>query len=127
MLSYRADLKQTARRLRRDMTDAEQKLWFRIRRKQLSGVQFYRQRPIGNYIVDFVAPSVRLVIELDGSQHTEESAQRYDHRRTHFLQDLKLFVMRFTNLQVLNETESVLDSIHSQINVQNSSVNVSRQ
>ena len=54
------------------MTDAEHRLWFRLRRKQLLGLQFYRQKPIGKYIVDFYAPAVALVIEVDGGQHFEE-------------------------------------------------------
>src|SRR4051794_4161542 len=70
-LTYGRTLKPIARLLRREMTDAEQRLWFRLRRKQLEGVQFYRQKPIGPYIVDFFAPTIDLVIEVDGSQHFE--------------------------------------------------------
>ncbi len=69
MLNYRPHLKPFARTLRTNMTDAEQKLWYHLRRKQIQGVQFYRQRPIDKYIVDFCAPSVKLIIEVDGSQH----------------------------------------------------------
>jgi len=54
-----------------DLTDAEQRLWARLRRKQILGVQFYRQKPIGNYIADFYAPAAQLVVEVDGSQHFE--------------------------------------------------------
>ena len=68
MLAYKAQLKPLARRLRAATTDAEHRLWFRLRRKQLLGVQFYRQKPIGKYIVDFYAPAVALVIEMDGGQ-----------------------------------------------------------
>ena len=72
MLQYNPNLKQIARRLRRETTESERMLWSHLRRRQLLDVQFYRQKPIGNYIVDFYAPKARLVIEVDGSQHLEE-------------------------------------------------------
>jgi very-short-patch-repair endonuclease len=55
------------------MTDSERLLWSRIRRKQLKGYQFYRQKVIGNYIVDFCCPAAKIIVEVDGSQHSEES------------------------------------------------------
>ena len=67
MLKYRNNLKPLARQLRLNMTDAEQKLWFQLRRKQILDIVFYRQKPIGNYIVDFYAPSQKLVVEVDGA------------------------------------------------------------
>lgn len=67
MLHYNPRLKTRARSLRSNPTDAEQRLWSRLRRKQMLGVQFYRQRTIGNYIVDFYAPAVSLAIEVDGA------------------------------------------------------------
>ena len=112
MLNYRSDLKAKARQLRANMTDAEQKLWYHLRRKQILGVQFFRQLPIGEYIVDFHAPLMKLVIELDGSQHLERDAISYDTIRTSYLKSLGFSVMRFDNLQVLNETQSVLETIH---------------
>jgi very-short-patch-repair endonuclease len=69
-----------AREFRKNMTEAEQALWFRLRRKQLLDVQFYRQRPIGNHVVDFYAPSAKLVIEVDGSQHLEKDHLAQRHR-----------------------------------------------
>ena len=60
------------------MTDSENVLWLRLRRKQLLGVQFYHQKPIGNYVVDFFAPRARLVVEVDGSQHMEDPLVRAD-------------------------------------------------
>ena len=68
-LPFNNKLKSLARRLRTNMTDAERHLWAGIRRKQLGGAQFYRQKNIGNYIVDFYCPSARLIVELDGGQH----------------------------------------------------------
>ncbi|MDT3737171.1 MAG: endonuclease domain-containing protein [Denitratisoma sp.] len=111
MLKYDEELKQPARKLRSGMTDAERLLWSRLRGKQILGVQFYRQKPIGRYIVDFHAPAVKLVVEVDGSQHFEEAGQVSDRRRDAYLETLGLHVLRFDNLQVLKETEAVLEMI----------------
>ncbi len=116
MLNYRADLKVKARALRSEMTDAEQKLWFHLRRKQLGGVQFFRQRPIGEYIADFFAPTIQLVVEVDGSQHQDTKAVEYDHLRTEFFEKQGITVLRFDNLQVLQHTTDVLEQIHTYIN-----------
>ena len=104
-------LKHFARELRHAMTDAERHLWVWLRRKQIEGVQFYRQRPIGNYVVDFYAPAARLVIEIDGSQHLEAKYQSYDENRTAALASRGLRVLRFDNRQVLVETRAVLEEI----------------
>ena len=69
MKPYNKNLKLPSRDLRSNMTDAEQLLWSRLRRKQILGLQFYRQKPLLNYIVDFYCPAVNLVIECDGGQH----------------------------------------------------------
>jgi very-short-patch-repair endonuclease len=67
MFPYNRNLKRNSRILRSNMTDAEQCLWARLRRKQLGGMQFYRQKPLGPYIADFYCATAKLVIELDGS------------------------------------------------------------
>ncbi len=74
-------------------------------------MQFYRQKPIGNYIVDFYAPTVRLVVELDGSQHLDRGQAEYDARRTRDLEQQGVTVLRFDDRQALLETESVLEMI----------------
>jgi very-short-patch-repair endonuclease len=73
-----------ARQLRRQQTDVETKLWFRLRARQICGVKFRRQHPIGPYIVDFCCPDRGLVVELDGGQHTEHALS--DQARTRFLE-----------------------------------------
>ena len=93
------------------MTDAEQRLWSRLRRKQLHDVQFYRQKPLGEYVVDFYAPAVGLVVEVDGSQHFESSAMAADTRRTGALRRMGLQLLRFDNRQVLLETDAVVEEI----------------
>ncbi len=93
------------------MTDAEQRLWQRLRRKQLAGVQCYRQKPLGRYVVDFYLPAAMLVVEVDGGQHFTEAGRASDLVRTAWLERLGLEVLRFDNRQVLLETDAVVDSI----------------
>ena len=111
MLSYNPNLKPTARRLRSEMTESERTLWSRLRKKQLLNVQFYRQKPIGEYIVDFYAPKATLVIEVDGSQHLEASNVENDALRDAWLGAQGLRVLRFTNLEVLKELDGVVGVI----------------
>ena len=111
MLLYNGSLKQHARRLRKNMTNSEQVLWSRLRGKQLLGVQFYRQKPIGDYIVDFFAPKTKLVIEVDGSQHREGVHAIKDKRRDTYLASLGFRVLRFNSRKVLQETDAVVDVI----------------
>jgi very-short-patch-repair endonuclease len=115
MREYRNNLKTPSRELRVSMTDAEQLLWSRLRRKQLHGVQFYRQKPLGPYIVDFFAPGAGLVIEVDGSQHLEAEHLERDRQRDQCLADEGLLVLRFDNREVLLETEAVLERIVEEI------------
>jgi very-short-patch-repair endonuclease len=93
------------------MTDAEIALWVKLRRKQLWGFQFYRQKPLGNYIVDFYCASARLVIEVDGGQHYEKEGAAQDAARDRYLESLGLEVLRFSNLDVLNNTDGVIAAI----------------
>ena len=78
----------------------------------MHGIQFYRQRPISNYIVDFYAPSIGLVIEVDGGQHFEPAGLESDARRTAHLEKLGLKVVRYDNMQLLKETVFVLEEIY---------------
>lgn len=112
MLKYNSNLKQSARRLRTTLTDSEQALWSRLRRKQICGVLFYRQKPIGGYIVDFYSFKAKMVIEIDGSQHFEPHGAGRDKQRDSYLAAQGLRVLRFNNLQVLREMDAVLDSIY---------------
>ncbi len=116
MLDYNKKLKKNARQLRNNSTDAEILLWSRLRRKQLLGVQFYRQKPIGNYIVDFYAPLVKLVIEVDGSQHYEEKHRKRDLKRDFFMEQQGLRTLRFSNLEVLQSINDVMDVIFDALN-----------
>ncbi len=115
MLTYNPRLKARARSLRSSLTDAEQRLWSRLRRKQVLGVQFYRQRPIGNYIVDFFAPAVRLVIEVDGAHHSEVTQAKYDKKRSTYLEQIGLKVLRFDDRQMLTETDAVIEEVFQKL------------
>lgn len=111
MLPYSKNLKQLSRQLRGNMTDAEGHLWAKIRMKQLKGYHFYRQKPIGDYIVDFYCPKVKLVIEVDDSQHFSDETTEYDRIRDEHIRSLGLRVLRFTNTEVLTNIEGVIESI----------------
>ena len=107
-IEYKSVLKPISRTLRVEMTEYERLLWSRLRRKQLNGVQFYRQKPIGSYIVDFYAPAVRLVVEVDGTQHQGQIHAQNDAHRDESLKSQGLRVLRFTNQQVRQELDSVV-------------------
>ena len=108
-MAERKELISRARRLRRQATDAERLLWYRLRRGQL-GVKFRRQAPIGPY-VDFVCFQRRLVIELDGGQHRPPAKRAYDARRSWWLQTQGFRVLRFWDSEVLTDIEGVLNRI----------------
>ena len=97
------------RNLRKNMTPAEQRLWKHLRGKRLGGYCFRRQQPLGQYILDFVCVDAKLVIEIDGGQHAEQTA--YDETRTRYLQNLGFTVIRFWNNEVLQQTDAVLTAI----------------
>jgi very-short-patch-repair endonuclease len=116
MLPYNKNLKERARQLRANMTDAERYLWAKIRMKQLKGYWFYRQKPIGDYIVDFFCPKAKLIIEVDGSQHFVNETIEYDRIREEYVSSLGLKVLRFTNTEVLKHVEGVVERIEEEIN-----------
>ena len=109
---YEPQLETTARTLRKNMTDSELKLWSRIRRKQMHGLQFYRQRAVGDYIVDFYCPQAQLVLEVDGSQYINKRRMISDQYRDSYLKQQGVTVLRFDNLQVLNQLDAVIEKIY---------------
>lgn len=111
MIPYNRSLKYVARTLRKNMTDSERLLWSRIRRKQLEGVQFYRQKTVGNYIVDFCCPSKMIIIEVDGSQHLEARMREKDAMRDFELSRLGFRVLRYSGIDVLRNTDGVIADI----------------
>ena len=111
MLKYNLNLKHIARSLRAEMTSSEQVLRSRLRKKQLQSTQFYRQKPIGTYIVDFYAPKAKLVVEVDGSQHLGLEHKQNDEERDAYLTSSGLQVLRFGNMRVLQEIDAVVGAI----------------
>lgn len=100
---------QRARRLRREQTDAEAKLWNRIRARRLNGFHFRRQFPISNFIADFCCHESRLVVELDGGKHVERAS--YDAWRTSLIAERGYRVIRFWDNEVLTNIEGVIEAI----------------
>jgi very-short-patch-repair endonuclease len=112
MWKYDAALKHTARLLRTHLTDSEEALWSRLRRKQLLGVQFYRQKPIGEFIEDFFAPSAKLIVEVDGSQRVVAEHAERDKARDAHMASRGLRVIRFNSRDVLRDRDAVVESIY---------------
>ncbi len=99
---------ENARKLRKEPTPAEAKLWAHIRNDQL-GVSFRRQHAIGNHVPDFVCIKSKLIIELDGSQHLEQ--EEYDKERTRYFESLGYKVVRFWNNDVMNDINAIIRNI----------------
>ena len=100
-----------ARELRKSLSDAERKLWNALRAKQLDGGRFRRQHPIGPYVVDFVCLERRLVVEVDGGQHTEDAHVAHDARRDQWLSGEGYRVLRVSTTDVYGNIAGVLDTI----------------
>lgn len=108
-LPYNSRLKESARELRRNMTDGEKKMWYSFLRNFRYRV--LRQKPIDNYIVDFHCPKLRLVIEIDGETHFTEEGKVFDEKRTNILKSYGIKIIRFTNPDVLSNFEGVCQKI----------------
>ena len=103
------------RRLRKDQTDAEKVMWICLRSRQMSGVKFRRQYPVGKYILDFYAYSHKLAIELDGGQHYEDEGKKRDLGRTRYLNSEGIKVLRFPNNEVLVNMDGIYEVIMGEI------------
>ncbi|MGB3207819.1 MAG: endonuclease domain-containing protein [Crinalium sp.] len=103
------EIEEAARRLRQELTPAESILWQALRGRQIEGLKFRCQHPVGRFIVDFYCPSVKLVIEVDGGIHDQQ--QVYDQARTEKLEAFGYHVLRFTNDQVMKDLSAVLEQI----------------
>jgi len=119
VLHYNKNLKSCSRDLRKNMTEAEKFLWSRIRGKQLNGHQFYRQKIIGDFIVDFYCPRARLIIELDGGQHFAAEGKEKDRKRDNFMIETGLTVLRFSDREVFENIEGVLEIIWKTSSLEN--------
>ena len=109
IIRYNPKLKEIARKLRKNSTRTEIYLWNELKNKKLIGYAFKRQKPIGNYIVDFFAPKLNLVIEIDGITHDYKIEE--DKVIQEFLESLSLTVLRFSDSDVRNNLDGVIMSI----------------
>src|SRR5436189_5372682 len=100
---------QFARYLRKNLTDAERRLWKELRYRQLDGQKFRRQAPIGRYIADFVNIERKLIVELDGGQHAEQGEE--DRQRTEWFQSQGFRVLRFWNHMVFEDLDMVMETL----------------
>jgi very-short-patch-repair endonuclease len=100
-----------ARKLRREQTNAERRLWSMLRNRHVGNHKFRRQEPIGPYIVDFVCFEARLIVELDGELHDRPEAITYDAMRTAFLKSRGFRVLRFWNRELDESADSVVHAI----------------
>ena len=92
--------KQKRQLLRNQSPPAEQRLWFRLRNRQLLGYRFRRQYGIGRYVLDFYCPQIGLAIEIDGDSHFQPGAPEYDRQRQDYIESLGIHFLRFTNTDV---------------------------
>jgi very-short-patch-repair endonuclease len=102
-----------AKVLRRVMTEAEKRLWYHLRAHRFLGVKFKRQKPVGPYVVDFVCPTLKVVVEVDGGQHSEKA--EYDRLRDAHLRKRGYTVLRFWNNEVMENLEGVLERVAAAI------------
>ncbi len=112
-IHYSNTLKQRSRQLRNNSTLSEILMWNQLKGKKVRGCQFMRQKPIGQYIVDFYCSKLRLVIEIDGESHA--GRERYDAERSEYLESLGLTVLRFADGDVKRNMEGIVRVLHDYI------------
>jgi len=113
MLNYNKNLKQVSQKLRGSMTDAELLLWSKLKGKQVKGLQFYRQKIIGSYIVDFYCAKAGLVIEVDGGQHYTVAGHTADSDCDHYLQSCGLRILGYSDNDVLTNIDGVVENMYA--------------
>jgi len=111
--SLKTQHKPLVKALRRRPTDAEKKLWQRLRNRQILGAKFRRQQPFGPYILDFYCAESKLAIELDGGQHGGPKVAGEDKQRDEYLKQEGVVVLRFWNNQLFYEFEAVIEMIYT--------------
>jgi very-short-patch-repair endonuclease len=114
-LTEHQKITEAAKELRHKPTEAERKLWQKLKAKKINGVKFRRNEPIGSYIVDFVNYENKLVIEVDGNPHKEKEVKINDAYRTQWLSSQGFRVIRFWDREVMKNTKTVLEKINDNI------------
>ena len=115
IIPYNPQLKEFARQLRNNSTNAEILLWQKLKRKQIGGYDFHRQKPIDNFILDFFCHELMLGIEIDGYSHQFLEVFNKDTKKTKKMNELGITILRFSDYQVLKEMENVLRAIEQYI------------
>ena len=115
IIRYNPKLKELAKQLRQNMTFSEVKLWNELKNGQLMGYDFDRQRPIGNYIVDFFCKDLQLALEVDGITHLDEKIIKKDKIRQEDLESYGVSFLRFDALLVVNKVEAAVREIRDWI------------
>ncbi len=108
----KAKEREKQRRLRNDMPAAEAVVWSRLRRKQVCGCKFRSQYNVGSYVLDFYCPALKLTVEINGDSHFVADANDYDQQRQAFIESFGIRFLRFTNKQVYENLEGVLQTIY---------------
>jgi very-short-patch-repair endonuclease len=114
-LYNRASEKEKRQKLRNNMTKAEKMLWDKIKGKQIESCKFRRQYSVAQFIIDFYCPELKLAIEIDGESHFQEDAVRYDQQRQIFIESAGIIFLRFTNNEVFENLNSILEIITEKI------------
>jgi very-short-patch-repair endonuclease len=114
-LYNRALEKEKRQKLRNNMTKAEKMLWDKIKGKQIESCKFRRQYSVAQFIIDFYCPELKLAIEIDGESHFQEDAVKYDQQRQIFIESAGIIFLRFTNNEVFENLNSILEIITEKI------------
>jgi very-short-patch-repair endonuclease len=115
IIPYNPELKELARQLRNNSTKAEIILWQKLKRKQMYGYDFHRQKPIDNYILDFFCHELMLGIEVDGYSHQIVEVFENDEKKTFKMNELGITILRFSDNQIFNDMQNVLRAIEHYI------------
>jgi len=115
IIKYNPKLTELARQLRNNATKSEVRLWQKLKRDQMYGYDFHRQKPIDEFIVDFFCNKLQLAIECDGYSHEILEVWEKDKRKTKILNNLGIRVLRFSDHQIMNDIENVLRAIEDYI------------
>ncbi len=113
-----SDQREVRKKLRNNATETEQILWQKLRKRGVADCKFIRQYSVGKYVLDFYCPEYRLGIEVDGAQHDEEKNRIYDEKRTAFIAEQGIKIIRFWNSDVFNRLDAVCDEIFHQLELQ---------
>lgn len=118
IINNKIELKQTRRKLRNNQTKPEQIFWNKVRNKQLLWLKFRRQHSIWRYVLDFYCPELKLCVEIDWDNHFQDNQLKYDKLRTEFLDSSWIKVVRFTNIDIIENIDWVIENLEISIKIE---------